>query len=226
MTVLTKILFWLLLAFSPILYFAFGSELFRLLKTVSLNSQPVQFFIIGAILFIPSFYVMRNYFGGIWNYLTTLEHEFSHALVALFFLKKPVSMRVTALHGGEFQYASTNTIGQTWISLAPYFLPTLSILVLFLGWLGGLSETAWFYGISGWTIAFHLVTNWQETSFRQSDLQKVGFVKTILVLPIANLLIYGSILAFVIGGIKGFSAFWLEGSKHGFEIIPRLFNFI
>ena len=173
-------------------------------------------------LFLPIFYLASNYSGKFWSYFTTLEHECTHATVALLFLKRPISMRVTAKLGGEFQYASTNKIGETSISLAPYFLPTLSFLTLLTGFLLNLTDNHLFYAVLGWTVTFHLVTNWKETSFRQTDLQKVGIIKTLLVLPIANLLAYGSIFAFVVAGLKGFFDFWLNGGKDVLRLVKSL----
>ena len=74
--------------------------------------------------------------------------------------------------------------------------------------------------------AFHLVTNWAETSFRQPDLQKAGILKTLLILPVMNLLCYGSILAFVGAGRKGLAAFWFEGLKGAFSLVSKIWETI
>jgi hypothetical protein len=77
-------------------------------------------------------------------------------------------------------------------------------------------------GILGWTTAFHLVTNWSETSFRQPDLQKAGILKTILILPIMNLICYGAVLAFVADGSRGFGNFWITGLRGTFHIAAEI----
>ncbi|HNQ15449.1 MAG TPA: hypothetical protein PKM58_07795, partial [Pyrinomonadaceae bacterium] len=73
----------------------------------------------------------------------------------------------------------------------------------------------------GWTTAFHLVTNWTETSFRQPDLKKAGLLKTLIVLPVMNVICYGAVLAYVAGGAKGFSEFWIQSVARSFEMLPK-----
>jgi hypothetical protein len=134
----------------------------------------------------------------------------THLLVGLLFLKIPVGIRVSAHEGGEVRQIGLGTTGQTWIALAPYFFPTVSLAVVVLAYLFGL-ETRFLLGFLGWTTVFHLVSNWGETSFRQPDLQKAGILKTILILPVMNLICYGAVLAYIGGGAKGFGGFWAEG---------------
>jgi hypothetical protein len=55
-------------------------------------------------------------------------------------------------------------------------------------------------------------------------LQKAGLLKTILILPVMNLICYGSILAFVAGGSKGFGNFWFEGFKAAFRTFIEIWR--
>jgi hypothetical protein len=105
----------------------------------------------------------------------------THLLIGLLFLKIPTGVRVSAHQGGEVRQIGLGTTGQVWVTLAPYFFPTLSIAVLIIAYIADFN-TLLLLGILGWTTAFHLITNWSETSFRQSDLQKAGILKTILIL--------------------------------------------
>jgi len=131
-------------------------------------------------------------------------------------LKIPVGIRVSAHEGGEVRQIGFGSTGQTWVALAPYFFPTISLFVLIVAYFVDLN-TKTFLAVLGWTTAFHLITNWSETSFRQPDLQKAGILKTLLILPVMNLISYGSILAFVAGGRKGFANFWFEGFRNAFD---------
>jgi hypothetical protein len=221
--ILAKILLVLFLAASPFLLFGFGKEVLQIFAKFSLRSPQIQFFIIGLIAFFPLHFIAKRYFATIWNYLCTLEHECTHAIVGLLFGKIPIGMRVSAWEGGEVQLRGGTNL---WISLAPYFLPTLSILVLPMAWLFSLFNSPFFYAILGLTISFHVITNWKETSFRQTDLQRAGYLTSILVLPVANLLTYGAILSLVFGGQKGFTEFWLNGGKNVWLIIKEIFAYI
>lgn len=201
--------------------YGFGKEFWLNLTKISFQNLQTFYFFLGVALFFPFHFVASRYFQTIWNYLCTLEHECTHAIVGLLFWKIPVGMRVSAWEGGEVQLRGGTNL---WISLAPYFLPTLSLLALLIAWIFGLAETHFFYAILGFTIAFHLVTNWNETSFRQTDLQRAGYLTSILVLPVANLLFYGAILSFVFGGMKMFVSFWQNGGKNSFSVVQNFFK--
>lgn len=219
--ILAKILLVLFLIASPFLLFGFGKEVLQMFAKFSLRSSPIQFFIIGLVSFFPFHFIAKQFFSSIWNYLCVLEHECTHALVGLLFGKLPVGMRVSAWEGGEVQLRGGSNL---WISLAPYFLPTLSLIVLPITWLFSLFDSPFFYAVLGFTIAFHVVTNWNETSFRQTDLQRAGYLTSVLVLPIANLLTYGAIFSLVFGGTKGLAGFWLNGGKNSWAIVKDLFK--
>lgn len=220
--IIAKILLILFLLAVPFLLYGFGSELLKIITQISLKDWRWISFLIGFVVFLPFHFLAQRLFSSIWSYLQTLEHELTHLLVGLVFLKIPVGIRVSAHSGGEVRQIGFGTIGQTWISLAPYFFPTVSIFVLILSYFIGANSRI-MLGLLGFSTAFHLITNWAETSFRQTDLQKAGLVKTILVLPVMNLICYGSILAFVAGGGKGFNEFWFEGASSSLKLFQRLF---
>ena len=220
--VIAKILLILFLLAAPFLLYGFGGELLKIIAQISLKDLRWTAFTIGFVVFLPFHFLAKRLFSSVWNYLQTLEHELTHLLVGLVFLKIPVGIRVSAHSGGEVRQIGFGAIGQTWISLAPYFFPTVSIFVVVLAYFIGANSRI-MPGLLGFSTAFHLVTNWAETSFRQTDLQKAGLVKTILILPVMNTICYGSILAFVAGGDKGFGAFWFEGVSSSLKLFGRLF---
>jgi hypothetical protein len=208
--VIARISLILFLVAVPFLFYGFGRETLALLPQISLGNARWLSFLIGAGVFVPSLFVAKRLFPATWSYLQTLEHELTHLLAGLLFLKIPVGIRVSAHEGGEVRQIGLGTTGQTWVTLAPYFFPTVSLAVLIFAYFANLNSGL-LLGILGWTTVFHLVTNWSETSFRQPDLQKAGLLKTLLILPVMNLICYGSVLAFVAGGGKGFTAFWSQG---------------
>jgi len=205
----------------PFLFYGFGRQTLFIISRISLADSRWTAFLIGAIVFVPSLFVAKRLFPGVWSYLETLEHELTHLLIGLLFLKIPVSLRVSAHAGGEVRQIGLGTTGQIWITLAPYFFPTVSLFVLFAAYLFK-TDTLFSLGVLGWTTAFHLISNWGETSFRQPDLQKAGLLKTLLILPVMNLICYGSILAFVSGGGKKFGAFWIEGTRLSLSLAKDL----
>ncbi len=207
----------------PFLFYGFGGETLRTIAKISLKDSRWLAFLVGLIIFFPCLFIAKRLFLSAWSYLETLEHELTHLLIGLLFLKIPVGIRVSAHEGGEVRQIGLGTTGQTWVTLAPYFFPTISLFVLLFAYFIDLNPTI-FLAVLGWTTAFHLVTNWSETSFRQPDLQKAGILKTILILPVMNLISYGSILAFVAGGRKGFGNFWFEGFRGVFNLISAIWQ--
>lgn len=208
--IISKVSLGLFLIAAPFLFVGFGSELLEILKTVSLNNSRWTTFLIGAIVYLPVHFLAKRFFNSLWCYLETLEHELTHLLIGLLFLKIPVGIRVSAHEGGEVRQIGFGTNGQIWVTLAPYFFPTVSLFVLIVAYFANLTNIT-LLGILGWTTAFHLVSNWGQTSFRQSDLQKAGILKTLLILPVLNLICYGAVLAFVAGGSRMFFRFFTEG---------------
>lgn len=227
LNVFAKISMSLFLAAVPFLFYGFGGEFLKILTKISVRDSRWLAFLAGASLFFPCLFVARRLFSSAWSYLETLEHEITHLLIGLFFLRIPVGIRVSAHNGGEVRQRETflGSLGQTWVALAPYFFPTLPVFVLVFAYFIDLSPKT-FLAILGWTTAFHLVTNWGETSFRQTDLQKSGILKTLFILPVMNLISYGAILAFVGGERKGFGNFWLDGFKAAFSLVSKIWQAI
>lgn len=219
--IVSKISLVLFLFAAPFLFYGFGMETLRVVSKISLSDSRWLAFLVGALVFLPCLFVGKRLFHSAWCYLETLEHELTHLLIGLLFLKIPVGFRVSAHEGGEVRQIGLGTTGQTWVSLAPYFFPTITLAVLIVAYFADLN-TLTLLGILGWTTAFHLVSNWGETSFRQPDLQKAGVLKSILILPVMNLICYGSILAFVAGGSKGFRSFWLTGFSETYNAVFKI----
>lgn len=207
---ISKISLILFLVAAPFLCVGFAREFLEAVKGFSPENSRWTAFTLGAVCFFPVHFLAKRFFYGLWCYLETLEHELTHLLAGLFFLKFPTGIRVSAHAGGEVRQIGFGTTGQIWITLAPYFFPTVSVLVLLIAYPAGLN-TQLTLGVLGFTTLFHIVSNWSETSFRQPDLQKAGILKTILILPVMNLLCYGAVLAFVGRGSGGFMTFWSGG---------------
>ena len=221
--IVSKISIILFLIAAPFLFIGFSAEMLRIISKISLSDSRWFSFFLGAAIFFPSLLIAKRLFPALWSYLETLEHELTHLLVGLIFLKIPTGIRVSAHEGGEVRQIGLGTTGQTWISLAPYFFPTVSLAVLILAYFFDLN-IKFMLGVLGWTTAFHLISNWGETSFRQPDLKKAGILKTILILPVMNLICYGAVFAFVSGGQKGFVNFWIGGFDETFNFAIEIWR--
>jgi hypothetical protein len=201
------------LVISPFLAYGFGISLYR-----SFSGTGVPH---GGAAFIAGFIV----FTGIWRLfkrqlevVCTFEHEITHVLFGLLFLKVPRSFRVTRHEGGEVTMIGGNFL----ITLAPYFFPTVSYLLLPLGFFFPQKYLAVFLALLGASVAFHIASTWAELHWQQTDLHKAGIVFSLLFLPAANLIFYGALLTLVFGGTDGFLAFWATGVRESFGALGTL----
>jgi hypothetical protein len=135
---------------------------------------------------------------------STLEHELTHALFAVLTFHRVKSIRTTWRQGGVMQFEG----GGNWlITIAPYFVPTLSLVVMAVMFFLDDGGPHWLHIGLGATVSYHATSTWIETHREQTDLQEVGFLFAFLFLPAANVLSYGLIMAVVVGG-------WPAGSGY------------
>lgn len=208
----------LLLAALPFLAFGYGAILIGILKTISGSARFISFGL-GVILFLPVWWLSSRYARKPWQFICTLEHEITHAIVGLPFLLVPIRMWVTASRGG---HVKQRWIGPVWLvplyglgsllsTLAPYCFPTMSYLLIALGFFFLQPQAQRFIVALGFFTTFHVISSWAETRYRQPDIQEAGIVFSTLFLPVANLICLGGVMASVVGGSKGFLQFWTEG---------------
>lgn len=117
-----------------------------------------------------------------------MAHELTHALWALLFGARIRRMRVTAA-GGSVSLSKTNLL----ITLAPYFFPFYTVLVLLLRWAverfvqPAPPPHAWLF-LVGLTWGFHLCFTVQSLLTRQPDILEYGRILSYAVIYLFNLL--------------------------------------
>lgn len=145
--------------------------------------------------------LQRSRFVSFWS---TLEHEFTHALFAWLTLVPVHELRSTdgSSSGGGGSLGHVRLGGSNWlITISPYFFPTAAVAVLVATWLLAAQPSVLARVLLGVAMAYSLGSTWQETHGHQTDLKECGFVFAWLLLPGANLLCYGTLLAYEIGGM-------------------------
>lgn len=159
--------------------------------------------------------LQQSRFVSFWS---TLEHEFTHALFAWLTLVPVHELRSTDGSGvgrGESSLGHVRLGGSNWlIAISPYFFPTAAVAVLVATWLLAAQPSVLARVLLGVAMAYSLGSTWQETHGQQSDLRECGFVFAWLLLPGANLLCYGALLAYEIGGM-GEAVGFLSGAVAG-----------
>lgn len=162
-------------------------------------------------------------FACIWRFsqrrlqsILTIEHELTHLLVALIFLKMPREFVVTSSNGGYVTYSGGSNF---LITLAPYFLPTISYLLIPTFWFLPEKYNIACLGLLGVSVSFHFFSTRSEMHLGQTDLHKAGLLFSFVFLPAICLVFYGGILALVMGGTNQFVVFW----KQSFQECINLF---
>ena len=199
----------------PFVAAGFGAIVWRVLRSLSIDTPRGAAFVLGGVAFIPVWLIGCRYATRVVNYLATLEHELTHLLVGLLFLKRPLSFRVTASEGGKVVL----TGGNLWITLAPYYLPTLTFLIMPLTLVTGGKSLGGLHAILGASVIYHLFSTWGEVRVIQSDFRKAGILQTIWLLPVLILVFYGSVLAFIAGGFAEFIQYWGDGTVNSYHYL-------
>lgn len=143
--------------------------------------------------------------GG--SFLSILEHELTHMVFAILTFHSPHDINVQRGVGGNFIYTGN---GNWLISIAPYFFPTSSVLVILLGlfyFFMGQILPPHYWAILGVMTGYHLISTLDEIHLGQTDFKAAGYLFSILFLPAANLIFYGILLSFACYGFNGFPLF-------------------
>jgi hypothetical protein len=107
-----------------------------------------------------------------------------------------VGFRASLRGGGHVRYLGR---GNWLISIAPYFVPTLSLLALAVIYFLPERHLAIGSAALGATVSYHLVSTWAETHRNQTDLREVGFLFSALFLIPANAFVLIVVLAAACG---------------------------
>jgi hypothetical protein len=125
--------------------------------------------------------VLRPLHAYVW------AHELTHALWGVLFGARVHGIRV-ARDGGEVALSKTNVL----ISLAPYFFPFYTMIVIALRLVLGIWldmsrwELVWLF-LVGFTWGFHFTFTVQTLLIRQPDLAENGFLFSLVLIYLLNL---------------------------------------
>lgn len=153
----------------------------------------------------------RSNFDAYWQ---TFEHELAHAIVGMLCLKKIDEFKVhktfeeaNADPNGFRGYVQFSTDVNWVIWLAPYFLPTLTLLLSLIYFLPIGEYRIILDFFIGFSIGFHLRTNWVEFGRNwnpampsgYTDITAVGKVFSLIVLPALNMIAFTIIFQTITG---------------------------
>jgi hypothetical protein len=172
-------------------------------------------------------------------YISTFEHELTHALVALLFFRRIHKFIVTAKRGGQVQYSGNfgGEFGTLLIGLAPYYLPTFTLIAVLVRPFLPAEWFPWFDGFIGATLAFHICSTpeetlqaWTKQTFAaagdkqktKSDIGKVGYLFAFLVIAGFGLFLMGLAIQLIGSGYTGTWQFLKLMGKTSYEMYAAL----
>lgn len=139
--------------------------------------------------------------------LSTLEHELTHMVIAILLLKRPVNLRATHREGGVVEWRGP-AFGAYFVTLAPYFVPTLTVSLLLMGWLVNDALMPVYIGLIGVTAGYHFWSTLEETHASQPDLNQYPKWFNWSVILAGHLFFTGLTLSFVVsGGLRATGAY-------------------
>jgi hypothetical protein len=141
------------------------------------------------------------FLGRFLRFFQNFEHELTHLLVGLLFFKRPRAIFASEDEGGLVSLYGGNFI----ITLAPYFLPTFSLLILPFFLLFQATYHSYLYVILGFLTGYHVISTFEEFNFRQPDIQVSGRLFSIVFCLLGNIVMLGFVFAFA---KDGFPAGW------------------
>jgi len=167
---------------------AFIGQLSQLQKLSSFSN----YFLNGVIIYLIMHLVFYKP-----NYFYVLGHEVTHAISTLICGGKVSSIKVSSKGGS----VSTNK-SNSFISLFPYFFPIYTILfwlvyyVLSICW-NMAAYRPYFLFLAGFSLALHLLMTVDSLKVKQSDIFKTGYLFSMSIIYIINILLVSFILSLV-----------------------------
>ncbi|MBK7391677.1 MAG: hypothetical protein IPI64_00065 [Chloracidobacterium sp.] len=149
----------------------------------------------------------------------TFEHELTHLLVGLLFLRIPYSFVVTRDRGYVEHSGRSNFL----ITLSPYFLPTITYLLIPLAWIIPAKFVLTYAAVLAATVAYHLLSTKRELFTTQPDLQRAGLLFSSAFLPVANFAFFGGAIAMGIAGTASFVGFWVQGATESWNLYRTVY---
>lgn len=195
-------LFFLFLSFCYVIAFInlFPADIFSLAYS--------KMFLLGTLIGI----VFWKIFGKKLSFFAVFEHELTHMLVGLIFFKKPKGLWVDERSG------ATYIGGNFFVTLAPYYFPTFSYLILPLYFIIKPTFYSNFFVILGFITGYHILSTIQEAHPQQPDLLRYSLAFSYSFSLFGNIIFLGYLFYFSVG--EGKKAFLFL--KSGFFVLKSI----
>ena len=184
----------------------FAEVFYELIRDISsLHNSKLRIFMSGMAAYVPFYLLVLRRSG----FVETFEHELTHMLFAKLFFKKTDKFFASERQGGFVATEGHNFI----IALAPYFFPTLSFVLISLGFIIKEEFFTPLIALIGFSLSYHIVSTMKELRPGQSDIKGQGYIFSMVFIPTAIFIFYGIVLSFSFYGYDGLKDFCLSGYK-------------
>lgn len=195
---------------------AFADEL----SLITLFSGPAGFFLKGVLIYLIVHLVLQKP-----NYFYVLGHETAHAIATLLCGGRVSSFAVSSRGG-----AVATTKSNFFIALFPYFFPTYTLFVWLVYFIASLfrdvSEfVGYFLFLVGFSLTFHLVMTIDSMKVKQSDIFKTGYLFSVSLIYVLNILLVCAILSVVFQGFT-FTHFFQNSLGHSAKIYQGMYEYL
>jgi hypothetical protein len=216
-----KILKLLLIGLLLLLSVGYMAAILELSPQLLSFSPGIKFFGGGGLVFLIFWLVFKKRFMYAF---AVFEHELTHILIAKVFFLKTLRFEVSprkhvkgqVVVGVEGQGFFTR-LSSVFFSLAPYYLPTLMLLVFAVYPVFGAHMQPLFLFFVGFTAMYHLLTTFLEFGFHQADIQRHGEYFSTAFILLGNIIFFGIALVVVIYGFREVPGFLLNGILNVFK---------
>lgn len=163
---------------------------------------------------VPAGMLVWLLIGRFLRFFHVFEHEVTHLVTGLLFFIQPRQL-VASESGGRMEMYGNNFF----VSLAPYFVPLFSLVVMVLMPLLDSTVNVYACGALGLVTGYHLITNLQEFSLQQPDICGQGRVFSTVVCLLGNIVALGIVAGFLQQAWPGSWAYLKSGGRETAAIV-------
>lgn len=175
------------------LTFELSTILYDIIQNINRYQSDYKYLFMGMGIYIFLWFMLFK--RKRMNWFFTIEHELTHSLFAILTFHTILDFYATNGRGGFMRYVGGAGGGNWLITIAPYFFPTFSMIIIGLIYFSQPKFYPLLVGLLGYSVVYHIHSTYKETEIKQPDIQNVGLPFSFLFLPSANLLAMIGILS-------------------------------
>jgi len=163
---------------------------------------------------VPAGMILWLLFGRFLRFFHVFEHEVTHLVTGLVFFIQPRQL-VASESGGRMEMYGNNFI----VSLAPYFVPLFSLVLMALMPLLDGSVSVYACCVLGLVTGYHVISNVQEFSLQQPDIRSHGLIFSTAICLWGNIIALGVVAGFLQQAWPGSWGYLKSGARETAAIV-------